>query len=761
MKNLLNKFLIIVALVATATFVACESGYDKIYSPELGAVDEDNIFTVTHESGSQQIDVYASQPYVAKVIKGQDWVRLGTDPLDLNYPSLSLNGDGSFLAAYDRNEGIRRMAVITLEAENRIDSVYIKQEGRITSTLEIANRSMLVDYYGGQCSTIIKSSISYDNIEVDVNYLTGDSGEEWISNIQCVNNMLKFDVNPNPNAKTTRKADIVFSYTDDWEEKISATLTVTQDKEISITENIISFAELRAMGDQDIHEDICIEGYIVSDKSSGNAAPNIPITSMRIDYTGTKRTVYIESVDGRYGFMMEFQNVDDNILNRYDKVKLNLNGCTFNSAGSNKLSDNDPVRYYITEATVENILSIEAGTESSIPTKEMFFSELTDDDIYTYVKLKDCEFPVKKGPLTPLNEGYTGGGVATRFAANRISFYPLLVRDSHGNSFYTITNTTCSYRRTGEALPYGSGTIAGVIVHEECDRFEWDSKKQAELVGMGYSLDQIYNLGNIGRYQLRHQSQSDINMASNIKDSKTKTICEFAYFNSSRTECAVNVDSYGTLYYPTLEKSTATLKHSVGDKTQASAAWYFLGDSYNENPVGTGVLDANGVKVDGSQISYSTNTSSGGRGVIEAKYGCAWYNSNWINGISYHYWVAELSTTGCDGSKPAVQFAVLNHGIGAPRYWNVEWSLNGSKWIVAGKYTVPDVAQWSYTAYWQLCGYKHVNVELPQEVLNQSKVYIRLIPNSSLAGEAKSYDSGSASNASSGLAYFAVRYTPM
>jgi hypothetical protein len=219
MKNLLNKFLIIVALVATATFVACESGYDKIYSPELGAVDEDNIFTVTHESGSQQIDVYASQPYVAKVIKGQDWVRLGTDPLDLNYPSLSLNGDGSFLAAYDRNEGIRRMAVITLEAENRIDSVYIKQEGRITSTLEIANRSMLVDYYGGQCSTIIKSSISYDNIEVDVNYLTGDSGEEWISNIQCVNNMLKFDVNPNPNAKTTRKADIVFSYTDDWEER--------------------------------------------------------------------------------------------------------------------------------------------------------------------------------------------------------------------------------------------------------------------------------------------------------------------------------------------------------------------------------------------------------------------------------------------------------------------------------------------------------------------------------------------------------------
>ena len=129
--------------------------------------------------------------------------------------------------------------------------------------------------------------------------------------------------------------------------------------------------------------------------------------------------------------------------------------------------------------------------------------------------------------------------------------------------------------------------------------------------------------------------------------------------------------------------------------------------------------------------------------------------------MSYHYWVAEFSTADAVGTAPSVQFAVLNFAIGAPRYWNVEWSTNGSSWVKAGDYTVPDVTSWNDTKYWQLCGFKHVSCELPDEALGQSKVYVRLIPNSSLAGEAKSYDKGAAQNLSSALAYFTVRYTAL
>ena len=767
MNNLFRTFLTVSLLVASLFMASCEiDEADYVPSPELGAYIEGdtnntNTISVEYTGALKECGVSASQPYVAKVAKGADWVRIGESKDDTAHSLLSLNGDGTIFTAIDRNDGVRRMALITLEAENRIDTVFVKQKGRKSSTLEVSKRSMLADYQGGQLSTLLKSSIEFDELQIDIYGKDIFDKVNWISNVTCVNNTLKFDVEPNPDPKNLRKATIRFSYTDDWNETIMTDIVVTQDKEVSITENILSFAEMRQKGERDITEDICIEGYIISDSKSGNAAPNAPITTQRIDYTGTQRIVYIESLDGRYGFMVEFKSVEDNVLNRYDKVCLNLNGCFFGMEGSANVAENDPVRYYINEVTANHILSIESGSSATIPHKELYFSELSDDDIYTYVSLKDCEFPIKKGPLTPLNEGYTGGGVATRFTANRISFYPQLVRDARGNDFYTLTNTTCNYRRTGKQLPYGSGTLSGVIVHEACDRFEWDSDKEAELVAKGYSTDQIYNLGNIGRYQIRHQSQEDIAFTAAKNGALTKVICEFAYFNNSRSDCAVNVDQYNKMYYPRYSSAnthTATLSHSSG-KMGAINSWYYLGDSNCNDAVGSGVTDADGRKVDGHQIYYEANNGSGDRGVIETKYGSAWASSTWLNGLGYHYWVAEFSTADAVGSAPSVQFAVLNIAIGAPRYWNVEWSTNGTQWIKAGEYTVPDVTQWNDTRYWQLCGFKHVSCELPNEVLGQSKVYVRLIPNSALAGETTTYDKGAAADKQSALAYFAVRYT--
>lgn len=768
--NNFKGFLTILALASAVVFTACEvEEGDYVPSPELGAYIEGdtnntNTISMTYTGGTTKFGVYASQPYVAKVAKGADWVRIGEDNVDTTHDRLSLSGDGTIFAAVDRNDGVRRMALITLKAENRIDTVFIKQNGRKSSTLEVSKRSILVDYQGGQFSTLLKSSVEFEELQIDIYGKDIFDKVEWISNVNCVNNTLKFDVDPNPNAGAMRKATIRFSYTDDWNETIMTEIVVTQDKEVSITDNIISFAEMRQKGEREINEDICIEGHIISDATSGNAAPNVPITTQRIDYTGTQRTVYIESLDGRYGFMVEFKSVEDNILNRYDKVCINLNGCFFGVEGSTNIVEDNPLRYYITEVTADKILSIEAGSKASIPHKEKYFNELTDDDIYTYVTLKECEFPVKKGPLTPLNEGYTGGGVATRFTANRISYYPQLVRDARGNDFYTITNTTCVYRRNGERLPYGSGTISGVVVHEACDRFEWDSAKEAALAAKGYSVDQIYDLGNIGRYQLRHQSQDDIAFGIDRNSAITKVICEFAYFNNNRTDCAVNVDQYGKMYYPrytTNNTHTATLSHSSSGSVAALVSWYYLGDSYCNDPVGSGVTDADGRMVDGDQIYYEANSGSGDRGAIDTKYGSAWHSTKWLNGLSYHYWLVEFSTANAVGTAPSVQFAVLNRTIGAPRYWNVEWSTDGVKWAKAGEYTVPDVTSWNDTRYWQLCGYKHVNCELPDVVLGQEKVYVRLIPNSSRAGETTSYDGGLASDVSSSLAYFAVRYTAL
>ena len=47
-----------------------------------------------------------------------------------------------------------------------------------------------------------------------------------------------------------------------------------------------------------------------------------------IDYTETYRTAYIQSLDGSQGFMIKTVTEDDNIFERYSKVRILLKGVT-------------------------------------------------------------------------------------------------------------------------------------------------------------------------------------------------------------------------------------------------------------------------------------------------------------------------------------------------------------------------------------------------------------------------------------------------
>ena len=90
----------------------------------------------------------------------------------------------------------------------------------------------------------------------------------------------------------------------------------------------------------------------------------------------------------------------------------------------------------------------------------------------------------------------------------------MLVRDKNGDSFYMLTNTTCKYRRDGSMLPYGSGNISGVLVHETHDRFVWMGSK---------------DMGDIGRYQIRHLTREDIALEKDFENSFSALLTEYRY----------------------------------------------------------------------------------------------------------------------------------------------------------------------------------------------------------------------------------------
>lgn len=140
-----------------------------------------------------------------------------------------------------------------------------------------------------------------------------------------------------------------------------------------------------------------------------------------------------------------------------------------------------------------------------------------------------------------------------------ISKYPRLVRDAEGSSIYTYTNTTCPYRRDGVRLPYGSGTLSGVIVHELFPNYVYGDNDDEELSG------------NIGRYQIRHQSYSDI--AFDKENSFSHILAEFRYATGFRT--GENGMSY---FNATDGQASARFFHTSGDAvTNCPSTFNYIG----------------------------------------------------------------------------------------------------------------------------------------------------------------------------------------
>lgn len=113
------------------------------------------------------------------------------------------------------------------------------------------------------------------------------------------------------------------------------------------------------------------------------------------------------------------------------------------------------------------------------------------------------------------------------------------MRDIEGEHIYLYTNTTCLYRRDGSRLPYGSGKLSGIVVHELFPRFEWEDNASGDDESYGY----------IGRYQLRHVSKSDFDgLAEDFEESFSALLTEYRFLQYDNNKV---YPTYGTNGYLT------------------------------------------------------------------------------------------------------------------------------------------------------------------------------------------------------------------
>ena len=714
----------------------------------------------------KEIRVLSNQECVISYVDGieADWMRIRDLDTYQVCRQIAFDGDCSFRIECDQNDDYARMVKLLVQTSSRTDTVYVKQLGKREPSIKLASGSLVLNgSTAGNGEVAYTSNISdYQDIKYHISY----SGEEgWIDAVSIDGDKVKLDYKANPSSDNLRTASVKVYYTDGFGTEYGQTLYVIQKTGNDGIGKTMSFADVRAMGKDgqtvEINDYLIVEGYVVSNRASGNVGENEKLSLTASDNTSYKKKFYLESLDGNYGFLVQTATEEDNVFTFADKVTLLLKGTSLTK-------ETDPERYEITGLTSSNIVGRETGFSSNLPEREKFISELTDADIYTYITLKDCEFAVRKGALTPLNDAYTlssGKGM--------ISKYPRLVRDAEGSSIYTYTNTTCPYRRDGVRLPYGSGTLSGVIVHELFPNYVYGDNDDEELSG------------NIGRYQIRHQSYSDI--AFDKEKSFSNILAEFRYATGFRT--GENGMSY---FNATDGQASARFFHTSGDAvTNCPSTFNYIGwtgtnsgvapfkshigfDSSIDQPLGYSfadgyVFDYSGTNSDGKGKVSSTkkNTYNG----VSVKLYDGWMSKIWWKDedAPAESWIVEFSTKDIAAQHLSMQFtsysAITSNVGNAPYNWTVSWSdtfdLNDeSVWKKVADYVVPDGVLNGQEREWQLPAFKQYDFVLPLEMLGKDKVYLRLRPASRVSntlyfGEGTVTDGTQSGN---GIDYFAIRY---
>ena len=769
---------------------------------ELGTPLEDNVCIVEAEGGEYELEIYSNGSYHIEMLDQSSWLTLS---------AMKGNGDGTLTLTSTGNDEFKRMTSFALcsDVDERRDTVYVKQKGKIEANLSMGNTSMVVPGAGGESKASLSTNIPFEYFKVNVDY-NDPENVGWLDPEKVSmagdgqDRTLSIWTDPNPDDVSVRTASLNLSFVDGWGDKVALELIVMQKNSNEGLGVLKSFAEIRSTypNGGEVTEDYILEGIVVSNTEGGNAGENEQISASAIDYTVSQRTVYVQSLDGKYGFSLLTETEEDNIFKQFNKVRVLLKGTEI------YLFDN-PAKYYQIKGVKKSMVASNVkAAESEIVVKQKHFNELTDDDIFTYVTLKDVEFPVRKGSICPINEGYSIAG-----KSDRIAKFPLLVRDINGDSFYMYTNTVCTYRNDGTRVPQGSGNISGVIVHERFSRFEW--KNGMDLLDMETDPE----LGNIGRYQIRHQTKSDIydQMQMDFKDSFSELLVEYRYWNPD-IEHGVQRPTYGDNGWFThtyQKKYTGTEAKEYTEEVykqhmSAEVCFSYLG------PIGlagtmfganTGNVNGLGIVLDSDKDRYNpemsewvgefngtrqwlapetsmadaeipmrvANAGSGaGKGWCSSDCYCAFRSLKWwdFDQDRGYAWMLNFSTKGIS-SKLSMQISVLNSSqrFHSPRYWKAEWSevdsMDPSKdaqWHPIGEYTVPDISQWTGTLFSSVVGYKAINMDLPAELLGKDNVYIRLMPVNDLCSSGGDYtdtfitDDEDGDKHASSIDYIAIRY---
>ena len=450
---------------------------------------------------------------------------------------------------------------------------------------------------------------------------------------------------------------------------------------------------------------VSIEGVIVSDRNSLNMADNPNVAWNKVDLSVNFKTLYIQSEDGKYGFRI-LSNSVYNTVPRFAKVKVDLSGATL-------MKESDPERYTIKGIDPEDFTVL---AEDVVPQKKCKkVSELKDEDIYTYVTLKDLELSEKQGAYTNVYEPGVQRTWLNEFkgASKRTDSWPCMLKDDDGYSIYMLINTKCTWRRTGDWLPQGTGDVSGVIVYSEMRRH-----------------------GGVGRYSIRPTGPSEIKLD---KASATNYVTVVEWNWNRNYECALNLER-GLVEWVVNDELPA-------DRILADEGIGYLSTTCGAKLSLTAEYDARNAQ-DGCETTVGGSYGQGRReyGAVSFRSNVKdWYRFSGGEAVPEHAILIETTTKEITTGTMTLDLSwVVGHKYkianawGFPSEWQVSWSIDGTQYHKIEGILPLRPLYWNdkkiegigerNLSYDAAMGYLTHSLRLPAELLGQEKVYIRISP---------------------------------
>ena len=447
-----------------------------------------------------------------------------------------------------------------------------------------------------------------------------------------------------------------------------------------------------------------IEGIIVSDYRSHNMETPVQVSFKDVDPGMNFRTAYIQSLDGNSGLRIQFNSVYDNRFPRFSKVRIDLGGAVLTREA-------DPERYTVSNLVGAFVSVLEQNVQPAAKVRHI--ADLTDNDLYTFVTLADVEFMSKEGSYTNVHEKKVARTYINSFKTHHdgpIDGSGLVLKDNQGDDIFMPVNTRCTWRRNGDRVPQGVGSVDGVLVHTVLRRY-----------------------GDIGRYAIRPSSVSDIRIPMEASSSY-ETIVEWNW--DRNYDVALNLESQGLQEWVSgtaFEPDRVLPDVGKGFLSTTAGAMMRLDAEWNSRCVHDGNDAGSGAR-EWSVLRLNSDTRD-------------WYIFDGDRIIGANAVLVETSTIGYEGQAVSFEFtfsagncsAALSWGF--PAEWQVAYSVDGRNFIPVqktfllrplwyGPANVKELGGVRELCYDAAPGSIECRVTLPAFLLGKEKVYFRIYPSS-------------------------------